>query len=151
MSGGNTSAPVASTFAWLADLPSLPSRSKVRCLGHIVEYDLKGSCALLEHTYPTSADITRIWLDVNLVLESTDRLVLQPGNWINVIGYVQNPAPAHLQKSSLAVKSTVSTTSLQAILVWDAGSIHLEEYERTMEEHKRVQREVKTVRRAQCS
>lgn len=115
----------------------------------IVQYDLQNGRLLLEHIYPTSTDITRVWLDVNLVLECTDRLVFQPGNWINVIGYVQNPAPAKLRTPSPTVASTVPV-SLQAILVWDAGSVHLEDYERTVEEHKRVQRDVKTIRRTQC-
>ena len=57
--------------------------------------------------------------------------LLASGTWLNVIGYVQDQASVSTHSHS--TKITPDRATVQAILLWDAGPLKLEQYERAVE------------------
>jgi hypothetical protein len=85
---------------------------------------------------------SQIWVDVNLALESTDPTSLRDGAWVNVIGYtLANPSTNHA-RSRKRTRVDNQATELQAILVWDAGSIRVEEYEKMLQAQRALQQNI---------
>lgn len=64
-------------------------------------------------------------MDVNLVLGALCSTDTQVGEWINVMGYIT--VPSSTQHRDSGDKKT--TVSVQAIVLWSAGSVKLNEYE----------------------
>lgn len=110
-----------------------------------MQYDTAKGQVLLEHAYPDHAHPTpRICVDVSLVLEGTKSSTFNRGTWINVIGYIQGSRlQTRKKKDSLQQKGT-EIPSLQAILAWDAGPVRIGDYEHTVEEQRRVMRQLKS-------
>lgn len=108
----------------------------------MVQYDTAKGQVLLEHAYPQNSQPTpQIFVDVTLVLESTESSTFRPGTWVNVIGYTQS---SHLRaqkkrKSNSVPQHTSRKVCLQAVLVWDAGSFRIRDFESTLEEQRLVQ------------
>jgi hypothetical protein len=62
------------------------------------------------------------------------------GTWINVIGYTQAGFRNTRQKNTQLVKNSgLQPSSLQAILIWDAGAVKLDDYEIVVMKHKLAQ------------
>ncbi|KIX07626.1 uncharacterized protein Z518_02279 [Rhinocladiella mackenziei CBS 650.93] len=142
MSEGATNAPVPSKLVFLYELASLPPATKVRFVGCVLQYDVLNGQLLLEHAYPKNAHpVPRVSVDVSLVLESTASSALRHGCWINVIGYTQNSG-VHARKRKDSLHRRDEVVSLQAILIWDAGSLRIRDYENTLEEQRLVQQQL---------
>jgi hypothetical protein len=95
----------------------------------VIKYDISSAVLTLEHRYPPGSD-QRALVNVRLLLETLKSTDTRLGEWVNVIGYVTEPfSPGH---SSVDVLK--NTTSVQAIILWSAGSVKLEEYEKTLNE-----------------
>ena len=108
----------------------------------IVQYELAQGRVLLEHAYPKNASpIPRVWADASLVLETTKPSTLAEGVWINIIGYTQAPPRPSRKKNAQHLQHADLTASLQAVLIWDAGTVRIGDYEHTLEEQNRVQRQ----------
>jgi len=81
---------------------------------------------------------------MTLILESVRAEMLQPGTWVNVIGYVNGSPPrrGRVLRSESAGKKTEGG-SVQAVLAWSAGALRIKDYERTLmqqyESMKRIQ------------
>jgi hypothetical protein len=108
----------------------------------LVTYDGQRGQILLEHAYPkTAASIPQIWVDVNLMLSTASNSIFTTGSWVNVIGYTQQAGLKSTRHTStqLAQNSGYQLSSLQAILVWDAGAIKLDDYEAIVREHQLTQ------------
>ncbi len=112
-----------------------------------MEYDLAKGHLLLEHAYPKDASpVPTVWVDISLVLENTKSTSIAPGTWINVIGYVQALPRQTRSKSGNLGHNALHTARLQAVLIWDAGAVRLEDYENTLEKQKRVQRGLRSTK-----
>lgn len=99
-----------------------------------MEYDSTTGHLLVEHAYPANARrVPRASVDANLVLESTKRELFSKGPWINVIGYVQHNSEA-LRSERPGVRGQRTITGVRAVLIWDAGAVRIEEYERAMKQ-----------------
>lgn len=113
--------------------------TKVRFLSYVIDYDHKTGLLIVEHDYPrskSSKTTTKATVDINLILENTNLELLQPGSWINVIGYVRSkPTPNSRRLSTGRKKAVAELPEIQAVLVWNAGAIQVDKYEKTMEEH----------------
>lgn len=105
----------------------------------MVRYDIPDARLLLEHAHHQGPGPARVYVDVNLILESTKPATLQNGCWVNVIGYTQGTPIHGRAKRGLANQATPAVACVQAILIWDAGAISLSDYENTLEEQRRVQ------------
>lgn len=77
-------------------------------------------------------------VDVRLLLETLRREETAVGEWVNVVGYVLGREDeAHAVKS---VVEAVVVVRLQAVLLWSAGPVRLEEYERAVREREDMMR-----------
>ena len=104
----------------------------------VFEYDTTKGHLLVEHAYPADATPTpRGIVDVNLVLETIKGELLENGRWINVIGYVREIKQTQKANSRKKTAATgvvaVNAPMVQAVLMWDAGAMRVNEYETTME------------------
>ncbi|KAK5942775.1 hypothetical protein PMZ80_005341 [Knufia obscura] len=142
MAENTSNAPVASKLIFLHQLNEQPLNAKVRFLCCVVDYDEQTGCLTVEHKYPRIASgqvCTSAVVDINLILETVKRPLLQAGSWVNVIGYVQSiSAVKRRVSSSRTVKQQDMRTNLpkvQAVLFWDAGALRLDKYEEAIEQH----------------
>ncbi|KIW28665.1 uncharacterized protein PV07_08308 [Cladophialophora immunda] len=143
MTEGVPSAPAPSKLVFIHEVASLPAASKVRLLGCIVRYDATKGQILLEHAYPRNASSTpRIWVDVNLVLENVKPALLDPGTWINAIGYTRAPTLQTEKRSGKTLQDVHDPVFMQAVLIWDAIAVRIEDYEDTLEDQRRVRRQL---------
>ncbi|KIY02494.1 uncharacterized protein Z520_00959 [Fonsecaea multimorphosa CBS 102226] len=147
MTEGAPSAPAPSKLVFIHEVASLPPASKVRLLGCIVQYDAMKGHILLEHAYPRNASPTpRIWVDINLVLENVKPAVLDPGTWVNVIGYIRASTPQTGKESVKRLQNVLDTVFVQAVLIWDAIAVRIEDYEDILEDQRRVRRQLESDR-----
>ncbi|KAK5057716.1 hypothetical protein LTR84_011717 [Exophiala bonariae] len=141
-----TNPPAPSRFIHVSEIPPLPSGTKVRCLGCVVQYDITTGRLLLEQTFPkTFHSKHQVWVDVNLVLETIDAQVLCPGAWVNVIGYTRNHGSRSDNKNT-AEQGSGKGMALQAILIWSAGALRVEDYTSIVEEQRLVQKQFRAHR-----
>ncbi|OAP58847.1 hypothetical protein AYL99_06144 [Fonsecaea erecta] len=144
---GAPNAPAPSKLIFIHEVASLPAASKVRLLGCIVQYDAVRGRILLEHAYPRNASPTpRIWVDINLVLENVRPPFLDPGTWINATGYIRASTPPTRKESVKGLQNGHDTIFVQAVLIWDAIAVRIEDYEDILEEQRRVQRQIESDR-----
>lgn len=139
MADTGSNAPVASKYIFLSQLSEQKPNTKVRFLCCIIYYDEAEGILTVEHNYPRTTLrqlCTSATIDVNIVLETIERDVLREGTWLNVIGYVQstererqtlNSAGGNRRKSELP--------HVQAVLVWNAGPLHVDQYEQVIARH----------------
>ncbi|THV91277.1 hypothetical protein D6C98_09958 [Aureobasidium pullulans] len=76
------------------------------------------STALLSlfHNFPSLQDRHIAQVDISQLLDTIDHQNLQVGAWLNIIGYV-GPSPSRYR------------TKIQAIMLWSAGAVNLQQYE----------------------
>lgn len=131
--------PVPSKHIFIHQISDQELNAKVRFLSCVVDYDHKTGRLTVEHDYPrgtASKSLTRAVVDISMVLEGMKPDLLQPGNWINVIGYVRNRSLSTARRSSTSRRKIVGELpEVQAVLVWSAGAIQVDKYEKTMAEH----------------
>ncbi|KIW61456.1 hypothetical protein PV05_01576 [Exophiala xenobiotica] len=144
MSEFATNGPAASKFVFLKDIASLPPNTKVRLIGCIVDYDIARGQIVLEHAYPKNIQpISRVLVDIDLVLETTEPSTLITGSWINVIGYTRRTR-LNIRKSKAQLRQPVNeSSSLQAVLIWTAGALKITDYEITLEEQRSAQKKLR--------
>lgn len=132
---------------------SLTLRSADRC-DSVTNYSITTGLLTLEHDCPRGTR-TKACVDVMLLrstLHSTDTAI---GEWVNVMGYVtkcpehpeiirqeiksnmilinaKSPNPTAFSKKSLKDDLFPAKVYLQAIVLWSAKGIKLQEYEITM-------------------
>jgi hypothetical protein len=79
------------------------------------QYNHSSALLHLFHNFPSKSP-RYVQVDITQLLDTVDHQHLQAGAWLNIIGYVTT--------ASLTTKSKV-----QAIMLWSAGPIHLQQYE----------------------
>ena len=90
-------------------------------------YDITSGCLLLTHNYPENARRVVACVQLDHVLEATKQEDLQIGTLVNIIGYVSEKAPERILDVRKDIKG--SRVVVDAVLLWSAGSVKLEEYE----------------------
>ncbi|KAH1333941.1 hypothetical protein KXX47_005041 [Aspergillus fumigatus] len=141
--------PPPSTRAFLSDLPSLPTGSKVRFLGCVRTYNIPTGHLILEHDYPrrrfsttAGTEPASVAVDVNAVLESVTAEELRVGAWVNVVGYVRSWDSDGGDADALRKLRMSSPVYVEAVIVSSAGVIELGEYERVLREALEVVRRI---------
>lgn len=90
-------------------------------------YDASTGTLTVHHAYPPPPHACAVaFVDVNILLSTLKSTDTQIGEWINVIGYVQERE----------VKLGHKAVRVQAIMLWSAGSIKLADYEKAVKERK---------------
>ncbi|KAL4794185.1 CST complex subunit Ten1 [Aspergillus venezuelensis] len=135
--------PLPSTRAFLSDIPSLPADSKVRFLGCVKRYDIRTGHLVLEHNYPRTRKPKTaqgpkhnygppsISVDINAALDTVTWEELCVGAWVNAIGYV---------RKNYSSTPGQDTFYIEAVLVFPAGTINLNEYERILSDSLEVEK-----------
>lgn len=94
-------------------------------------YDASTGTLTVHHAYPPPPHTCAVALvDVNVLLSTLKSTDTQVGEWINVIGYIQE-SEAKLEQKGVQV---------QAIMLWSAGSIKVVDYEKAVKERKEAKR-----------
>lgn len=139
MAETTSNGPVPSKHIFIHQISDQELNAKVRFLSCVVDYDHKMGRLVVEHDYPrvaSSKPLTKAIVDINMVLEGMNLDLLQPGSWINVIGYVRSRSmPTARRSSTSRRKAMVELPEIQAVLIWSAGAVQVDKYEKTMEEH----------------
>jgi hypothetical protein len=79
----------------------------------------------LEHNYPVGASSTKVVVDIKLVQSTISFTDTRIGEWVNVLGYVMGGhEDAVLDRYNPCV---------QAIMLWSAGSVKPDGYEKSLE------------------
>lgn len=105
------------------------------------KYDVPSASLTLEHSYPDcSVAVARVHVDV--ILENLQAADLEFGSWVHVIGTVKEikhrKIPNRQDKGgSLQTRDKVT---VQAAMLWSAGSFRIDEYERTLEARKAAEK-----------
>ncbi|GIK02521.1 hypothetical protein Aspvir_006577 [Aspergillus viridinutans] len=141
--------PLPSTRAFLSDLPSLPTGSKVRFLGCVRTYHIPSGHLILEHDYPrrrfssnAGPEPASVAVDVNAVLEAVTAEELRVGAWVNVVGYVRSWGSDCNDHDILRKPRMSSPVYVEAVMVFSAGVVELGEYERVLREALEVERRI---------
>lgn len=111
------------------------------------QYEVVTGSLYLTHNYPPTASGHQVFALVNVdhVLESIKSTDLQVGSWVNVIGYVTPAAagaaktytvPAQAERRSKQDAAARRNVTMQAIMLWSAGAINLDEYEKALQMRK---------------
>lgn len=114
----------------------------------VLEYEVERGRLHVEHAYPHDAVPTpSAHVDIDLVLESLNDATLRNGAWLNVIGYVKNGEGTRMKrrKSTKDNKTDSPEILVQAILIWDAGSVNVDIYEKTIEMNRQALRDARKV------
>ncbi len=109
----------------------------------------------LQHAYPPPPHIPTVALvDVNVVLESLKREDMQVGAWVNVMGYVEGVLKEARReqgqgRTGLAKRNgngvregpRAVRVRVQAVILWSAEGVKIGEYERTLEEKLKLEKD----------
>lgn len=81
-------------------------------------------------------------VDVNLLLSTLKTTDTQLGEWVNVIGYLElsnEASTSRQQQRGVEGAHKRRVYGVQAIMLWSAGALRIAEYERVLEERKRLE------------
>jgi hypothetical protein len=94
----------------------------------------------LKHNYPSSSTPVVAEVHLDHVLESITPTTTQSGTWLNVVGFINRDEGAGHQDVQAASKKSgrqmLKVVTVDAVMVWDAGSIKLDAYEKALEARK---------------
>jgi len=117
----------------------------VRFLGCVTNYDVTDASLILEHHYPLDAPPARVLVDVKLLLETIKANETRAGAWLNVIGYVQSTPKAKAARLGNTGPGAKPTATVQAVMLWDAGSLKLADYEKCLADLKAIDHKSKAL------
>lgn len=88
----------------------------------------------LAHYYPKELPkAAEIAVDIQMPLESVEAHEIEVGCWLNVIGYVRQPLRKRKRKQSRPETADSMATTIQAIMLWNAGALDIGNYESALE------------------
>ncbi|KAL8800216.1 MAG: hypothetical protein Q9182_005338 [Xanthomendoza sp. 2 TL-2023] len=110
----------------------------------VSQYNTLTGTLTLQHPYPVGARVTAA-VDVDLLSGTLERTDTQVGEWVNVIGYVQETEEEKERAGHRAQKRRVEKSAserkvvnVQAVMLWSAGAVKLGEYEKAVEMRKQM-------------
>lgn len=148
--------PIPTRLAFISDLPKLPQGTKVRFLGCVTSYTLSTGTLTLQHAYPPPLHpCANVQVDAKLLLENMNGTDCRVGEWVNIMGYIEwgaskTRAPQDLEEGKRTRKRKPKAedvvkrgdeVNVQAVMLWSAGAIKLGEYEKHLEDRKRLELE----------
>jgi hypothetical protein len=98
----------------------------------VTNYSTKTSTLTLEHNYPRGSKIKAI-VDVELLVNTLKSGDTQIGEWVNVIGYIQD---SQQQKPSKHPNELHLGIRVQAIVLWSSGPLKLDGYEKSLDQQR---------------
>ena len=103
----------------------------------ITYYSTATGTLTLQHAYPTPPHVCPVALvDVNILLSTMQGTDTQVGEWVNVMGYIEDEHRGLRRAKGKGKRNGegagVSAVRVQAIMLWSAGSVNLGEYEKAV-------------------
>jgi hypothetical protein len=103
----------------------------------IQSYSAKTSTPYLAHQYPSDAKRFVVHLDADHTLETVQAKDWEIGSWVNVIGYI-SPIPQDCLGNQCGKEfhrhgKLHYVVHVQAIMLWPAGPLQLDKYEKALE------------------
>jgi hypothetical protein len=96
----------------------------------ILEYDVELGRLCVEHAFPADTHPTpKAYVDLNMVLGNMKPQDLGFGMWLNTIGYVRLSS----ENSSGDRPSLGQIPIVQAVMIWPAGALNVQQYETTLQ------------------
>jgi len=130
---GMQNGPLPSRLVFLADLPMLPPAQKIRLLGCVTAYSTRTAILTLEHNHPAGNGIKAL-VDLKLLLNTLKSNETQVGEWVNVIGYTVSSMESKILMKHSA--ESIHSVCVQALVLWSAGPLKLNDYEKSLDELK---------------
>ena len=145
------SGPIPSRLIFLSELTTYTQGDKVRFLGwwelvsanmftmsinakySVERYDPSSGLAVLNHNYPQSSPSVIAHVQLDHVLENVTPTMTQVGSWLNVIGTIRKSKRRSRRKSG---NSRHLEITVDAIMVWEAKDLKLDDYEKAVEARK---------------
>ncbi|OCK83202.1 hypothetical protein K432DRAFT_291600 [Lepidopterella palustris CBS 459.81] len=134
--------PLPSRLVFLSDLVGLKQGEKVRFLGCVDDYTVSSATLTLKHQHPSSPPPTVAHVNIEHVLESVKSTELEVGAWVNIIGTITT-GPVTLSASGPQSRRQTNQASgmvrrvhVQALVLWSAGSLKVDAYEKALEQRK---------------
>lgn len=87
----------------------------------------------MKHNYPASSDSVIAKVQLDHVLETITSTSTQVGAWLNVVGTVGKIGKLSRRRGNNLHASAVA---IDAVMVWEAKGIKLDEYEKVVEARK---------------
>jgi hypothetical protein len=103
-------------FVWSDQAPSVTS------------YSTATATLTLDHDFPRDTNVSAL-VDMRLLLETLTTEQTRVGEWVNVVGYITSESIATKSKGARRWPKKVH---IQALLLWSAGSMDLQRYEKCL-------------------
>ena len=108
-------------------------------------YDSVSGTLALSHKSPARGPYpiqrtTIAQVNVELLLSTLSSTDTQVGEWVNVIGYVENKEAVAFSLKHAKVQPT-SYVEIKAIILWSAGAVRIAEYEKSLRDRLDARRE----------
>ena len=107
--------------------------------GSVSNFHVETATLTLQHHYPACSTPVAAAVNIDLTLSTLKATDTQIGEWINIMGYITGRTQSLGVGSRKTGEALGMMVSVQAIMLWSAGSIKLGEYERTLDERKEVE------------
>ena len=99
----------------------------------VEDYDTSTATLILFHNAPSSPPQIRAKVNVDLLVSSLKQEDTTVGEWLNVIGYVNDHQNFNTE-NQVARSVELVEVKIQAIMIWSAGSVKLADYERALQQ-----------------
>jgi len=93
----------------------------------VTRYNTSSGFLTVANSRPDGAT-DKVLVDVNLLLETLKSTDTRVGEWVNVMGYIMMPP----EDRNVLTGCHGTVTAVQAIVLWSAGSVKLEDYEKIL-------------------
>ncbi|TLD23949.1 hypothetical protein PspLS_06732 [Pyricularia sp. CBS 133598] len=128
--------PPPSRLVSISTLPRCEIGDKVRFLGCVTSYATSNATLTLENTFQlgnsdsgSRQSQVQALVDVNLILQALNQEHTRSGEWVNVVGYITKSGPSGDKRTGN------HRVKVQALLLWSAGPLSLQDYEKTLSSH----------------
>jgi len=99
----------------------------------VERYSQSSGSALLNHNYPASSPSVTARVQLDHVLESITPTMTQVGAWLNVVGTIRKSGRRSRRRKGDSAHVEVN---VDAIMVWEAENLKLDDYEKAVEARK---------------
>lgn len=92
----------------------------------VTNYSTKAAVLTLKHNHPPGNSVKAL-VDVNLLLNTLQSHETRVGEWVNVMGYIEQAK----NQNSLSIED--GEVRVQALVLWSSGPFNLQSYEKSLD------------------
>lgn len=110
-----------------------PLRTLYLTRGSIAQNRTSPGYFYAQHDYPRGSLHPTVIVDIEHTLETASTSDLQPGKWVNIIGYITKLRSDRSQGEVAQGSEAGVRVHVQALMIWSAGSPKLNYYEEALQ------------------